>query len=173
MPVIAFVEPDRDNDGYGDETQDGCPFNAALQSECPPVAARVDSVAAKQRAVLVAAGVSSQATVQVFGQVSWRVRQRPGQSGGRARKGDRNLIVGLSAGPARTVLPGAVASYRLPLPKPVLRRLGRLTPQQALRARITIRTTDLAGRENDRVLVVKLHGRDRLAGSPPAATLPE
>jgi hypothetical protein len=31
----ADVEPDADGDGYGDETQDGCPTNAATQSPCP------------------------------------------------------------------------------------------------------------------------------------------
>jgi hypothetical protein len=89
----------------------------------------------KRNAILVKVGVSSQATVQVFG--------------------DR----GLSAGAARTVLPGAVVSFRLQLTKAVLRRLGRLSPRQALRAQVTVRTTDLAGRENDRLVAVKLRGR--------------
>jgi hypothetical protein len=31
----ADVEPDADGDGYGDETQDGCPTSAATQSPCP------------------------------------------------------------------------------------------------------------------------------------------
>jgi hypothetical protein len=158
-PVIARVEPDRDGDGYGDETQDGCPWNVALQTECPPVTPKVESVTPKQSAILVAVGVSSQATVQVFGQVSWRVPQKSRQGGGRVRKGDRGLTVGLSAGAARTVLPGTVLDFRLPLTKPVLRRLGRLTPRQALRAQVTVRTTDLAGRENDRLIAVKLRGR--------------
>jgi hypothetical protein len=158
-PVIARVEPDRDGDGYGDETQDGCPWNPVLQTECPPVTPKVDSVAPKERAILVKVGVSSEAQVQVFGQVSWRLHQEGGQGSVRGRKGDQGLTVGLSAGGARTVVPGTVVSFRLPLTKAVLRRLGRLAPQQALRAQITIRTTDLAGRENDRLATVKLRGR--------------
>jgi hypothetical protein len=160
-PVVAIVEPDGDKDGYGDETQDGCPWNAALQTECPPVTPKVDSLAPKEKAILVAVGVSSQAQVQVFGQVSWRVRQKAGQGTGRARKGDRGLTVGLTAGAPRTVLPGAIAKFRVRLPKAVLRRLARLTPRQALKVQITIRTTDLAGRENDRLVTLKLHGRER------------
>jgi hypothetical protein len=158
-PMVATVEPDRDKDGYGDETQDGCPWNAALQTECPPVTPKVDSIAPKEKAILIGVEVSSQAQVQVFGQVSWQVRQKAGQGAGRARRGGRGLTVGLSAGAARTVLPGMVASFRVPLTKALLRRLGRLAPRQALKAQITIRTTDLAGRENDRVLTVKLRGR--------------
>jgi hypothetical protein len=38
--VNADVEPDADGDGFGDETQDGCPTNASSQAPCPaaPVA---------------------------------------------------------------------------------------------------------------------------------------
>ena len=37
--VNADVEPDADHDGYGDETQDQCPTNAAAQGPCPATAA--------------------------------------------------------------------------------------------------------------------------------------
>jgi hypothetical protein len=33
--VAATLEPDADHDGYGDETQDGCPTNATTQAPCP------------------------------------------------------------------------------------------------------------------------------------------
>lgn len=32
----ADVEPDTDNDGFGDETQDGCPGNGSATGTCPP-----------------------------------------------------------------------------------------------------------------------------------------
>ena len=34
--IVANVEPDSDRDGFGDETQDQCPTNAATQGPCPP-----------------------------------------------------------------------------------------------------------------------------------------
>lgn len=34
--VAAVVEPDSDGDGFGDETQDGCPTQASAQGPCPP-----------------------------------------------------------------------------------------------------------------------------------------
>ena len=34
LDIEAVVEPDADNDGYGDETQDLCPFNASIQTAC-------------------------------------------------------------------------------------------------------------------------------------------
>lgn len=35
LPMNVTIEPDIDGDGYGDETQDGCPTNAAAQGPCP------------------------------------------------------------------------------------------------------------------------------------------
>ena len=35
LNVSAELEPDIDQDGYGDETQDGCPTGAAVQDPCP------------------------------------------------------------------------------------------------------------------------------------------
>lgn len=36
--LAATLEPDVDRDGYGDETQDGCPANASVQATCPVLA---------------------------------------------------------------------------------------------------------------------------------------
>jgi hypothetical protein len=35
--AVAVVQPDADADGYGDETQDGCPGNGAATGACPVV----------------------------------------------------------------------------------------------------------------------------------------
>ena len=37
LVLNADIEADADKDGYGDETQDQCPTNAATQGPCPPV----------------------------------------------------------------------------------------------------------------------------------------
>jgi len=124
-----------------------------VQVECPRVTAAITSVAVKQKAILVGVETSSQARVQVFGQVSWRVRQPDGSNGG--------LTQAISAGNPRTVDGGTVTSFRVILEKTILRRLGRITPRQSLLALMTVRTTDLAGREVDHGFKLKLHGRDR------------
>ena len=36
LDVSALLEPDADEDGYGDETQDQCPTDAGAQGSCPP-----------------------------------------------------------------------------------------------------------------------------------------
>ena len=35
LDLSATLEPDADNDGFGDETQDQCPTNAGTQGSCP------------------------------------------------------------------------------------------------------------------------------------------
>jgi len=124
-----------------------------LQVECPRVVTEVAAVEVKRRAILVAVEVSSTARVQVFGQISWQVRQPDGSN--------RSLTQGISAGPPRTIGAGAPTTYRVILEKTVLRRLNRITPRQSLRANLTVATTDLAGRYTSRGLVAKLRGHHR------------
>lgn len=133
------------------EPGSGC-LDGTTTIECPRVTTEVASAAANRRAMLVTVRVSSQARVQVFGQVSWQVRQPDGSN--------RGLLQGVSAGAPRTVAPGVLRTFRVPLGKALSRRLSRLTRRQSLTAQMTARTTDLAGRESDRRFTVRLHGRD-------------
>jgi hypothetical protein len=40
--VAATIEPDGDNDGFGDETQDGCPQNAQRSDDCVEPSVKID-----------------------------------------------------------------------------------------------------------------------------------
>jgi hypothetical protein len=140
--------------GATGEPGSGCESEVVTVAvECPPVATDVDSVQATRRAILVVVEVSSTARVQVFGQVSWQVRQPDGSN--------RGLSQGITAGAPRTISRGAPTTFRVALGRTVSRRLNRIAPRQSLRAQVTVRTTDLAGRERDRRLTVTLPGRDR------------
>jgi hypothetical protein len=158
VPVTAVVEPDRDGDGYGDETQDGCPQSAAYQSDCPAVVLNATGSGGK-RLILVQVKASSEASVHVFGQISWRVRQKPNRGADRTAH-TVGLTVGLSGGTKLVAAGQQATRFRIPLPKSVLRRLGRITPMESLKAKITVSATDLAGRVTNRRLTVKLKGRD-------------
>lgn len=160
VPVVAVIEPDIDGDGYGDESQDGCPRSAASIAPCPLVKTTFKTKV-KKKAIVVTVSVSSAASVQVFGQVSWQVRGKPkGAAGGSKRPGDHGLTVGISAGGPRSVSAAEPRDFRLALSKPILRRLGRITPQQALRALLTVRTTDVAGKVTEQRRRLKLKGRE-------------
>ncbi len=68
LPVAAVIEPDADNDGFGDETQDKCPQSAAVQAECPVVV--LDSFAlAKKSSIVVLVSTDESASVTVSGTV--------------------------------------------------------------------------------------------------------
>jgi hypothetical protein len=174
VPVMATIEDDRDRDGYGDLTQDKCPKGAAYQGECPRVTLGLGAVA-RRRSILVSVRASSETPVHVFGQVGWGFKPKPKTATHRSRH--TNLIVGLAGG-TKTVTPGKPTRFTIKLPKAVMRRLGRLTPQESLKAKLTARTTDLAGRVTDRRLTVKLVGQaparsgaSRPVRSPRAGTL--
>jgi hypothetical protein len=113
----------------------------------------------KKRSIIAKVRVSSPASVQVFGSVSWQVRGKPKTSAPMTSARNHTLIVLISAGAARPMSAGETRTFRLGLSKPILRRLGRLTRKQALRALVTVRTTDAADRVSDHRRRQKLRGR--------------
>jgi hypothetical protein len=155
-PITVKVEKDVDNDGYGDETQDGCPQSAAYHGECPaPVAVRA-SATAKQKAILLQVKVSGEASVHAFGQVGWGYKANPNLK--TAGSKPTRLIIGLNGG-TKSLAAGGGATFRIPLRKATLRRLGRIDPSEVLKAKITALATDTIGRESARHLTVVLRGR--------------
>jgi len=146
-PVTVRVEPDHDGDGYGDLTQDRCLGGSSFGSDCP-VSLSIPAKTVKPHAIVIVAGPSATASLEVFGQVSWR-----------APKDGRLLTIGLSAGAPATVSGGTTTTFRMPLPGPVLRRLARLSPRHALVARSTIRVTDGGGAVTEIPRTISLHGR--------------
>ncbi len=162
VPLIAVIEPDRDGDGYGDETQDGCPQSAAYQGPCPTITLDAFPIVLK-RSILVLVGASEASWVHVFGQVGWRPRHKGGALASKTPKkpGDHlstGVIVGLSGGTTMTK-PGEVTPYNVKLPKSVIRHLDQISPKQVVKGTITAQTTDLAGRVTEHTITIRLHGR--------------
>lgn len=161
VPVVAVIEPDRDADGYGDESQDGCPQSAAYQGPCPTIALDTFPIVLK-RSVLVLVSASEASWVHVFGQVGWRPRHKGGALASKTAKPSDHLstgvIVGLSGGTTMTK-PGEVTPYNVKLPKSVVRHLDQISPKQVVKGTITAQTTDLAGRVTEHSVTIRLHGR--------------
>jgi hypothetical protein len=162
VPVVAVIEPDRDGDGYGDETQDGCPQSAAFHGPCPTITLDTFPIVLK-RSVLVLVSASESSWVQVFGQVGWKPRHKGGALASKTpgKPGDQistGVIIGLSGG-TTLAKSGEVTPYNVKLPKSVIRHLSDISPKQVVKGTITARTTDLAGRVTEHTITIRLHGQ--------------
>lgn len=140
-PIAAVVEPDADNDGYGDETQDGCPQSAAVQTACPLIELDA-SPKANKKAVVVYVAASSEGPVSVKGVVKL----------GKGKK------VTLKAGP-KTVFPGKLAAFKLKFKPKLIKRLKELEPSKKLTLKVTTSATNVAGQVSKDQFKVKLKGQ--------------
>ncbi|HSS42117.1 MAG TPA: hypothetical protein VLK37_06130 [Solirubrobacterales bacterium] len=150
VPVLAIAELDLDADGYGDQTQDGCPASAALQTPCPVLDVKTSRVV-KPHAVLIDVTTSNESAVQVLGQVQWQ-EKRPG-GGGKLR------TFGLGEKTPQMIAAGATGVFRLKLWGAIQRHLDQLPPKQTLRVKVRIGVTDVFHAVTVKTLNVRLHGR--------------
>lgn len=141
VPASAVIEPDVDNDGYGDETQDKCPQSAAAQVACPMVTLSIRSVVKKGLVTLFALA-STQASVKVEGTV------KPGK--GKAVK--------LSGG-TQVVVPGMLAKFTLLFPKKLRTALKELPRKRSLTLSVKATTPNVVGPPTTKTLKLHLRGQ--------------
>ncbi|HEU5063796.1 MAG TPA: hypothetical protein VFT79_11700 [Solirubrobacterales bacterium] len=144
VPVVARVEPDRDGDGHGDETQDGCPTSAALQTPCPLLTVRTRREV-KPNAILVRVTTSNESAVQVLGRVGWQMKAR-------------YRVFGLGEKTPRMIPAGGTGVFRLRLWPAVKRRLEQMPPRRSLRVKVAVGVTDAFGAVIRKRLLVRLPG---------------
>lgn len=141
VPMVGVLEPDVDNDGYGDETQDKCPRSPALQAPCPIVT--LDAVGlpgAKSVTVMVA--TSTATPVSVKGVVKL----------GKGKKAT------LKAG-TKTVAAGQLVRFKLKFNSKLTERLEELEPSKKLTLKITASATDAVGLISSDQIKAKLKGQ--------------
>jgi hypothetical protein len=123
-PISVTVEPDADGDGFGDESQDGCPTDAATRGACPtpptlpspvPPITLSASAAAKKGAVIVTLTSSAQANVTVGGSV-------------KLGKGKKATL----QGGTQIVAPGSLAKFVLLFPAKLKTALKAMPPSKKL-----------------------------------------
>lgn len=164
VPAIAFVEPDRDGDGYGDETQDGCSINAAVQGPCPIVTLRNGIQEVRRNGVLVQAGANVNTQMRLSGSVSWRPPPRRNDAGKLVRQPKRTVRLD---GGEQSVTANVGTLFWVPLPKAVTKRLRRMSPAQHLNAKLQLfvfGAPELEGRTTTKELNAKLPGQAKPGG---------
>ena len=142
VPVSAILEADSDNDGFGDETQDGCPQLATAQGPCPTVAIEASRAIKKKGSVVVLVTTDSAASVKVTGVANLGKKKK-------ARLGSK----------AQTVVPGKVTRFTLNFPKKLKNKLKGLVRKRSLQLKITASATDLIGRVTKDTLKTRLKGQ--------------
>ena len=144
-PVVATVEPDADNDGYGDETQDQCPQSAAVQSSCPVVALS-GSVAVRKGLATVLITSNVQAPVTIAGKVKL----------GKGKTANLN-------GGTQVVVPGTIAKFTILFPARLKERLKALSRKQSLTLALTATAPNVVGAPTTKTLKAKAKGQKKLA----------
>lgn len=146
LALFASIEPDADNDGYGDETQDACPQSAALQTPCPPVALST-STQVKKGSVTILVTSSTAAPVTVKGVAKL----------GKGKKAKMN-------GGTQNLVPGTINKYRLFFTKGLKNKLKEMKPSKKLTLKVTITGTSVSGAVTTNTLKVKLKGQEKPKG---------
>jgi len=142
LAVSATVEPDRDGDGYGDETQDKCPQSAAYQSECPRVALKIFPVLGKDfLTLLVTTNLPTSVTAT----------EALGKHGGKKGATDRE--------PA---LPGDISRLRFQYTRRFRAKLAALSPRKSLIVRFTVSAPNMVGAPTIEKVVLKVDGQKKL-----------
>jgi len=141
VPVAAIIEPDADNDGFGDETQDACPQSPSIQVACP-VATLSASATAGKRSVTVLLTGTSPANVTVNGKVA-------------LGKGKKAKLKGGTKG----VVPGAFTKFKLKFTAKLIKRLKELPPSKKLTLKVTSTAPNVAAAPTKKVIKVKLKGQ--------------
>jgi hypothetical protein len=162
-PATVTVEPDADGDGYGDETQDGCPTDPSTHGACPapPSAPAPASPAppAAAPATPVTLGTSAavkkgRVIVTVTASAATEVTVSPDFGYGKSPRRRLTPKTG-------TVAPGSLARFTFGIPAPTRESLRNLPRDQWLTLTIATSTPGSV----TKYLTVKVHGRGRLVRS--------
>jgi hypothetical protein len=141
IPITVSIEPDADNDGFGDETQDACPQSATTQAACPPVTLST-STQVRKGSVTVLVTTSTPAPVTVKGVVKLGKGKKANLKGG-----------------TKNLTPGVLGKFTLKFTKALKAKLAELSTKQSLTLKATVTGTSVSGAVTKKTLKVKLKGQ--------------
>ncbi len=146
VPVSAVLEPDADNDGFGDETQDKCPQSAATQLECPVIV--LDSFPlAKKSSIVVLVAASESGSVTVSGSAKLPKASKASSSAKATLKKVK-----------KNVTAGKIARFTLKFPGNLKAALKGLPSGKSITVKLQASATNVAGQVSKDKAKVKLKG---------------
>jgi hypothetical protein len=149
VPVSATVEPDADNDGFGDETQDKCPQSAALQVACPVTVLDSFALPKKGKAVVLIA-TSQAASVTVTGTAKLP-RAKKGKKAGSSAQAKLAKVT-------KVVQPGTLTRFTLNFPGSLKSALADLPKGKSVTLNLTATAPNLTGPATTDKAKLKLKG---------------
>jgi hypothetical protein len=141
LPIVVSVEPDADNDGFGDETQDQCPQSPTTQGACPPVVLSTSKQVRKGSVTIIVTS-STAAPVTVKGVAKL----------GKGKKAKLN-------GGTQSLVPGVLGKFRLFFTKGLKKKLKELPPKRSVKLNVTVSGTSVSGAVSTKTLKLKLKGQ--------------
>ena len=133
LALAAIVEPDADNDGYGDETQDKCPQSASTQVECPVIV--LDSFPlAKKSSIVVLVAASESGSVTVSGSAKLPKASKASSSAKATLKKVK-----------KNVTAGKIARFTLKFPGSLRSALKTLPRGKSIPVKLQASATNVAG----------------------------
>jgi hypothetical protein len=159
FPVAALVEPDLDGDGFGDETQDGCPTDASTQAACQATGAGPQSTPDRTAPT---ARLSGRARQDIVAQRGSIVVDALFDEAGTATAGARVSVPNLSKlyrfkAVTKAVPANRRVRFRLKLGRKAFGHVRRaLAGGRRLRAVVRVVATDAAGNERSTRKTIRL-----------------
>jgi hypothetical protein len=147
IPLSAVLEPDADNDGYGDESQDKCPQSAAVQTECPLIV--LDSFVLPNRnkaVVLVSTSIATAVTVSGTA----KLPKAPKKAGASAKAKLKAVT--------KSATPGKLNRFTLNFPAALKSAVKSLSPGKSITVKLSASATDVAGRKVTDKAQLKIKG---------------
>jgi hypothetical protein len=150
LALLVTIEPDADKDGFGDETQDFCPQNAAVQVPCPVLTLDAINLPPGKTSVkvLVATDSPSEITVRASAKVP------------KGKKGKGTTVTQLDP-VVQLVKAGSFTIYTINFNKALTDALKKLTAKKSIALDIVAEGKSLSGAISSDQLAVKVKGQKK------------
>lgn len=152
LNMAAVVEPDADGDGFGDETQDGCPTNASIQGPCPQPPPPRDTTAPTVSANVAGAKFSKAGALSFFMTAS---EASNGIASGTISLPKAAKVVRFKTAKVKFAA-GKLTKVTLRLSKKNAAVVRRVLRRHRLKAKVSVAVTDTAGNKRVKKLAIKL-----------------
>ena len=150
LALSVTIEPDADNDGFGDETQDKCPTSAAVQAvACPTLLIDAAAMSPGKGSVRVLAASSIEANITASASATLPKTKK------KAKSSATTTLTPIT----QIIKPGQLAGFTLNFNQKLKQALASLPKSKSVKLNVTVSGQNAAGVLSTDTLTVKLKGQ--------------